>query len=52
MHTIIAEMGKGNFSFFILIVGIIQLIVMVTRHHDAAGDHEKVNTAADREAQK
>ena len=26
--TIIGEMGRGNFSFLILIVGIVQLIVM------------------------
>ena len=29
IHVIISEMAKGNFSFLILIVGIIQLIVMV-----------------------
>lgn len=29
--TIITEMLKGNFSFLILIVGIAQLIVMITK---------------------
>jgi len=28
LHTLITEMGKGNFSFLILIVGILQLIEM------------------------
>ena len=31
VETIIAEMGKGNFSFLILIVGIIQLAVMIAK---------------------
>lgn len=30
-QTIIDEMTKGNFSFAILIVGIIQLIIMITK---------------------
>lgn len=29
IDTIITEMAKGNFSFAILIVGILQLIVMI-----------------------
>ena len=29
VHVIIEEMGKGNFSFLILIVGIIQVFVML-----------------------
>jgi len=29
--TIITEMLKGNFSFLILIVGIAQLVVMITK---------------------
>jgi hypothetical protein len=29
IKTIIAEMKKGNFSFLILIVGIIQILVMI-----------------------
>ena len=29
IQTIISEMGNGNFSFLILVVGIAQLIVMV-----------------------
>jgi len=28
IETIITEMGRGNFSFLILVVGIAQLIVM------------------------
>ena len=31
IETIIAEMGRGNFSFLILLVGIIQLIVMLKK---------------------
>jgi len=30
-EVIISEMGKGNFSFLILIVGIIQVYLMATR---------------------
>ena len=29
IETIVNEMGKGNFSFLILVVGVLQLIVMV-----------------------
>ena len=29
INTIITEMTKGNFSFLILVVGIIQIIVMI-----------------------
>lgn len=29
--VIISEMGKGNFSFLILVVGILQLIVMINK---------------------
>ena len=31
MKTIIEEMGRGNFSFLILVVGIVQVIVMIWR---------------------
>lgn len=31
VQTIIEEMCKGNFSFLILVVGIVQLIVMIRR---------------------
>ena len=31
IEVIVAEMGKGNFSFLILIVGIAQLIVMLRK---------------------
>lgn len=31
MKTIISEMAKGNFSFLILIVGILQLIAMLRK---------------------
>lgn len=31
MRVIIEEMAKGNFSFLILIVGVIQIIVMLRR---------------------
>ena len=31
IETIITEMGRGNFSFLILIVGIAQLIVMLKK---------------------
>lgn len=30
-ETIITEMGKGNFSFLILVVGIAQLVVMIRK---------------------
>ena len=29
IETICSEMGKGNFSFLILVVGVLQLIVMI-----------------------
>lgn len=29
IQTIIDEMGKGNFSFLILVVGVLQLVVML-----------------------
>lgn len=29
MKTILEEMGRGNFSFLILVVGVIQVIVMI-----------------------
>lgn len=29
--VIIAEMGRGNFSFLILVIGILQLIVMLRK---------------------
>lgn len=28
VHVIIEEMGKGNFSFLILVVGVLQLFLM------------------------
>ena len=31
IETIIQEMGKGNFSFAILMVGIAQLVVMIRK---------------------
>jgi hypothetical protein len=31
MHTIIEEMTQGNFSFAILLVGIMQLVVMIKK---------------------
>ena len=33
IEVIIAEMGKGNFSFLILVVGIAQLIAMLRKIH-------------------
>ena len=33
IEVIIAEMGRGNFSFLILIIGIAQLIVMLKKRH-------------------
>jgi len=29
MKTIIEEVGRGNFSFLILVVGIVQVVVMI-----------------------
>lgn len=31
IEMIIAEMGRGNFSFLILVIGILQLIVMLKK---------------------
>ena len=31
IQTIITEMGRGNFSFLILVIGIAQLIVMLRK---------------------
>ncbi len=31
IQVIIAEMGRGNFSFLILVIGIAQLIVMLRK---------------------
>ena len=31
IHTIFNEMMKGNFSFLILVVGILQLIIMTKK---------------------
>lgn len=31
LTNILTEMTKGNFSFLILIVGILQLVVMITK---------------------
>ena len=33
IRTIMEEMGRGNFSFLILIIGILQLIVMLKKKH-------------------
>lgn len=33
IEVIIAEMGRGNFSFLILVIGILQLIVMLKKKH-------------------
>ena len=33
IRTIIEEMGRGNFSFLILVSGILQLIVMLKKKH-------------------
>lgn len=29
LHTIVSEMKKGNFSFLILVVGVIQIGIMI-----------------------
>lgn len=34
IKTVISEMEKANFSFFILIASIIQIIVMLHKGHD------------------
>lgn len=31
IDTIISEMSKGNFSFAILVIGILQLVVMIKK---------------------
>ena len=31
IETIITEMGRGNFSFLILVIGIAQLVVMLKK---------------------
>ena len=33
IRTIIEEMGRGNFSFLILVIGMLQLIVMLKKKH-------------------
>ena len=33
IRTIITEMGRGNFSFLNLVIGILQLIVMLRKKH-------------------
>ena len=33
IRAIITEMGRGNFSFLILVIGILQLIVMLRKKH-------------------
>ena len=33
IRTIIEEMGRGNFSFLILVISILQLIVMLKKKH-------------------
>lgn len=33
IRIIIEEMGRGNFSFLILVIGILQLIVMLKKKH-------------------
>lgn len=32
IRVILEEMGRGNFSFLILVIGILQLIVMIRKH--------------------
>jgi hypothetical protein len=32
IRVILEEMGRGNFSFLILVIGILQLIVMISKH--------------------
>lgn len=32
IQVIVDEMGRGNFSFLILVIGILQLIVMLKKH--------------------
>ena len=32
IEIIVSEMGKGNFSFLILIIGILQLIAMLRKN--------------------
>lgn len=33
LHTIWQEMTEGNFSFLILIVGVVQIFLMICRRH-------------------
>ena len=33
IRVIIEEMGRGNFSFLILLIGTLQLIVMLKKKH-------------------
>lgn len=33
IRVIVEEMGRGNFSFLILLIGILQLIVMLRKKH-------------------
>ena len=33
IRSIITEMGRGNFSVLILVIGILQLIVMLKKKH-------------------
>ena len=33
IRIIIEEIGRGNFSFLILVIGILQLIVMLKKKH-------------------
>ena len=33
IRVILEEMGRGNFSFLILVIGILQLIVMLKKKH-------------------
>lgn len=32
IRVILEEMGRGNFSSLILVIGILQLIVMISKH--------------------
>lgn len=41
IDTIISEMAKGNFSFAILIVGILQLIVMIKANRKKDDEKER-----------
>ena len=41
IETIVNEMGKGNFSFLILVVGILQLVVMIKNGRKNKDGHKR-----------